>query len=466
MYSFLRKCMIITVLTLYVLWSTLIMTSAAQSNYHIGDLNGKYKTQGRTQVLNDGICLEWSMSGIEFQADCVGDISIIVDDVDFSWNNPINMPTENRGKDTGGLYYTVIIDGVKQYNNERLPIENSVETWKSNTEYPFHITKSQKTEFVIARNLSKGVHTISIYKQDEASDGKFSIKSISLNGEILPAPTQKKLYVEFVGDSITSGHGNLVIGGDVDAPLYKDVTRGWPFLTADKLKADWSVIATSGITTTSMSYQYQFFDVALKNKYEFKKEPDVIVVGLGTNDIWTKGEKTDIEIQQAFIQLLTVIRNKNPNSKIIWIYGMMIPSANKFIINAVKNMGGAEKGCYSLKLPKDLGGGGKHPGLSAQLQYADIVADYIDDILNSENTLLELNEFESGGNEILNSNNDSRENIDESNSVRTGEIDNNSVLNDNTGKVVINRKTFVLTVSIMFVGLIVLGITLLVLIKK
>ncbi|MEE1046994.1 MAG: hypothetical protein U0M60_06170, partial [Clostridia bacterium] len=101
----------------------------------------------------------------------------------------------------------MVIDGKMQYESKRIPSNNNGTDWKSNLEYPFHITKAEKTEFVIAKNLQKGVHTISIYKQDEASDGNFKIKSISLNGKILPAISQKSKYIEFVGDSITAGHG-------------------------------------------------------------------------------------------------------------------------------------------------------------------------------------------------------------------------------------------------------------------
>jgi len=383
------------------------MTSTPQSNYPVANLDGKYNTQGRTQILNDGVCLEWSMSGIEFQADCSGDVSIIVDDVSFSWNNPINMSTENRGKDTGGLYFTVVIDGVVQYENKRIPTENNGASWKSNAEYPFYIEKEQKTEFFIARNLNKGIHTFSIYKQDEASDGKFCIKSISLSGDMLPAPVRNNLFIEFIGDSITSGHGNLVKNCEVDAPLYKDATRGWAYLTAKNLKADWSVIATSGITVPSMIYQYQFRDISLKNKYAFLKKPDVIVVGLGTNDIWTREDKTDIEIQEGFTQLLKLIRNRNPNSKIIWIYGMMTPSANELIKNAIMDIGGEGKGYYTLQLPKDLSGGAKHPGLSIQSQYANIITDYIDEILNFNNILSESTTSEGNENVVLNSNKES-----------------------------------------------------------
>ena len=72
---------IITLCVIFILESSEIMIAAAQSEYLISSLNGKYKTQGRTQVSDDGVCLEWSASGIEFQAECSGDVSITVDDV-------------------------------------------------------------------------------------------------------------------------------------------------------------------------------------------------------------------------------------------------------------------------------------------------------------------------------------------------------------------------------------------------
>ncbi len=181
-----------------------------------------------------------------------------------------------------------------------------------------------------------------------------------------------------------------------DAPLYKDATRGWAYLTAKELQADWSVIATSGITATkgigwagadtkSMYDQYLYTDYYyFQNQYSFARQPDVIVVGLGTNDMWTYASSgaTFETVQKGFVDLLKELREKNPRSKILWLHGMMLSSADSMVKKAVKEMGGAEKGFYSLVLPLNTDGGNGHPGLKIQSEYAGYVSSYIKRICN------------------------------------------------------------------------------------
>ena len=48
--------------------------SAVMTVYNITDLSGKYKTQGRTTLKDDLLLLDWSASGIEFTAECSGEV--------------------------------------------------------------------------------------------------------------------------------------------------------------------------------------------------------------------------------------------------------------------------------------------------------------------------------------------------------------------------------------------------------
>ena len=49
---------------------------SAAKTYPITDLNGKYKTQGRTSILNNVLMVDYSASGIEFSAVCEGNVSV------------------------------------------------------------------------------------------------------------------------------------------------------------------------------------------------------------------------------------------------------------------------------------------------------------------------------------------------------------------------------------------------------
>lgn len=376
---------------------TLLMTicsfsiSAETSVIKISDIEGKYKTQGRTELVDDTLFMDWSASGIEFSANCSGDVSIKVN------TTRIRITSGN----TGGMYFTVVVDGVAQYADLRIPKNNNATYWTSNsTKYPFVITNKGITEFVIAKDLSPGVHNFEIYNQTEANDGAFGIQSISLDGEILTQKDNNELLIEFVGDSITAGYGNISVGGN-GRPLYQDATRGWPYLTAKMLNADWSVIAQSGITASngvgwsvgsvSMQTVYpklRYFSNNITN-YDFKRTADIVVLGLGTNDLWTyqSSGKSLNYLKDEFKEMIKLVRKHNPKAKIIWVYGMMINTANELIIGAVKELGGSNNGIYTLSLPRNVEGGEGHPGLSAQQIYANSLSSFIKDVLN--NTVVE-----------------------------------------------------------------------------
>ena len=354
-----------------------VNTFAAENTYPITQLSGKYKTQGRTTVKDGMLLLDWSASGIEFTARCSGEVKVTL--------NGIRM----LSGDTGGIYFTVIVDGVKQYEDLRAPEDRNAENWKSNSlNYPFHITQKGEITFTIAKDLDYKEHTFEIYKQGEAIYDVMGIKSITLDGEILDAPKNNDLYIEVLGDSISAVASNLSSGDDGSGVLYQDATQGWPYMTARALNADWSVIARSGImasetaNNTSMQTAYtlqRFFTDDNTTPYNFEREPDIIIVCLGTNDMY---HASAAEREKGIPDMLNLLREKNPNAKIVWIYGMMTQGANALISSTIENAGGWRKGYYGLLLEQcDLG----HPKMEYQRLYTKEITKFLKNtVLNPE----------------------------------------------------------------------------------
>ena len=374
-----------------------ITVFADSTTYTISQMEGKYKTQGRTEVKDGMLLIDYSASGIVFKANCSGTVS-----VDMTATR-----VASKGG-TGGIYFTVIVDGVAQYADMRIPEDNNADNWLSNsTGYPFYMSDVGDYTFEIATNLAEGEHTFEIYSQTQANKGAFGISSITLDGTLLDAPADNDLYIEVVGDSIAAGHGNISNGGaSGEYSLYTDATRGWGYLTAKALGADWSVIAQSGICATpglswsgsgsgapSMQDVYPFTRYYSDNstEYTFDRQADIILVCLGTNDVWLYQDEsrgytlTDDDLKAGFKGTLEMIRENNPDAKIVWLYGMLTSAADDIIKSAVSEMGGAEDGYYSLKLPYNGSGGSGHPGLTAQTEYANTITSFIKkDILGEE----------------------------------------------------------------------------------
>lgn len=359
------------------------------TTYLITEIEGKYKTQGRTTVIDGVLKLDWTAAGLEWNAYCEGDVYITVCS---ETSNP--------------MYFSSFVDGVMQYEDMRIPEDIGAAFTTNSTGYPYYIDKVGFSTFKIAENLPAGNHTFEIYRQSQAGHGEFGVYSITMDGDFGTAPAKNDLYIEFIGDSITAGQGMLTSEPSYSAVHHEDATRGWAFLTAKTLGADWSVVAQSGVCAidglsyspgpvVSMREKYpmlRYLQGDTETEYDFARQPDVVVIGLGTNDMncWNREHCAidQSELKPGFKKMFDLVREKNPNAKIVWIYGMMTGSYKTYVQEIMEEAGGAEAGFYTLQLPHDNKGGQGHPTLASQSVYAEAVSNFISEITAEEQGIL------------------------------------------------------------------------------
>lgn len=181
------------------------------STYKISDCKDKFKIIGKSSDVADGITCDWSASGISFKAECQGEVSV----------------TLNASPQT---YFTVYVDGVRQDN--RFSASSGTQTLE------------------LAKDLSDGSHLVTLLKQTENSKSNCILKSVTLAGTLENGLEDSRLFLEFYGDSITFGYGNLANTVNVSDPgsaLWQDGTASYAFRTAEALNADWSMVSISGI---------------------------------------------------------------------------------------------------------------------------------------------------------------------------------------------------------------------------
>ena len=355
----------------------------ADITYKISDIDGKYKTQGRTTVIDGTLMLDHSASGIEFSAKCKGAVAVT-----------FNTEYLNSTDENGGCYFTVIIDGEEKSRNL------------------CHITEVGTRTILLETDLKYGMHTFEIYRQTELAKATIGIKSIILDGKLLNAEKSGNLHIEFLGDSVTAGSGVL---GDssierkfASTPKYQDATKGFAYLTAKKMDADFSVIAQSGIgvsvghsTDTMLGiYPKLRYGKDSGSEYDFSRKADVVVVALGSNDISTyeANNKTLEQVKQGYIDLLELVKAKNPNAAIVWVYNMMDNNANSLISQVIEEKGGQASGYYALKLTRNNSGVNSHPYYTAQAVMADELAEFIKQNVFWDNKVANFGEFK--GNSI------------------------------------------------------------------
>lgn len=330
----------------------------------IKDAKDYIKTQGRTVLKDGALWLDYSASGIEFSANCEGKVAL----------NLVVNSIKNTDATYGGIYFTVLVDGVQVDRAE------------------CRITETGNVELVLAENLPAGNHTFEVYRQTEHRGAEVGISSITINGDFNAKPENNRLYIEFIGDSISTGYGALGVAGNeqADSPLWQDATAAYPYLTAKALGADFSDVAYSGLGckygysgSLSMQtvYTAQRYQYDQATQYNFSaRQPDVVVIALGTNDI---ANQEDAALREAgYQEMLDLVREKNPDAKIVWIAGMMKNDDNEMIEALIESNGGAAEGLYYLGLTTNTAGAGWHPSAAGQQAFADdLVAFLNSDVL-------------------------------------------------------------------------------------
>ena len=165
----------------------------------------------------------------------------------------------------------------------------------------FQAAKGRATR-VVASGLATGSHTLELTREIEASYGVSQFFGVSQATLLAPPPSPGRL-IEFVGDSITAGYGNLGsephpdYGNPSPCPFSFDTESAYMSygaVAARALAADASIVAMSGWgvyrsrTGNSNDVLPKVYANALGTTgapaWDFRTKPHVVVINLGTND--------------------------------------------------------------------------------------------------------------------------------------------------------------------------------------
>lgn len=206
-----------------------------------------------------------------------------------------------------------------------------------------------ETVVTVVTPREKDSHVIRVIKLSEAAMSTCGIKAIETDGEMVPTEPKDK-FIEFIGDSITCGYG--VDDEDRDhhfATGTEDVTRAYAYKTAKLLDADYSMVSFSGYGIVSgytaagekMGHQlvpdyYEKFGFSYGTymgeykpqniAWEFsKRQPDLVVINLGTNDMSYVLDKEDRreEYITGYLNFLKTVRKHNPDARLLCVLGLM-----------------------------------------------------------------------------------------------------------------------------------------------
>lgn len=247
-----------------------------------------------------------------------------------------------------------------------------------------------RTTLTLAKDLSLGEHTLKIHKGTDNKKEVFYIHSVSYTGTLKKAAASP-YRIEFLGDSITAGSG--VFFGDCGYGS----TQSWfvyANMVSDAFGADHYSVANGGwrFTSTynpSTSIATIYDDVSMHDSelgaYDFGWEPQLIVINLGTNDsIAYRKDKVNYT-QDSFAEnikiMLDLVREKNPDAEIIWIYGSMLTENEAWIKAPVEEYAKTDSKVHYVSVRGNTKGRGDHPDFDGHTDVYVTLTQAISDIM-------------------------------------------------------------------------------------
>lgn len=351
------------------------MTSVELKEENFKELGRTYYDEGKIFCALSGTGVGFSFTGTECSVTIQGDSA-----------------SSNSGSEDAHARIGIYVNGERVIDDM---IDHSTENYE--------VFKSESEETV----------EVKIVKLSEAPHSTYAISDISIKGKDLKPLEDKEKLIEFVGDSITCGYG--VDDEDKNhnfSTKTEDFTKAYAYKTAEKLDADYSMVSFSGygiisgysdgenkVEQQQVPKYYTKLGYTWSNNPEFspasidwdfsKRQPDVIVINLGTNDdSYCKGQAERCEeYQSTYVEFLKTVRENNPDSEIIASLGTMGQALCPYVEAAVKQYSeetGDEKIHYLMfdqQNPRDGLAADWHPTEKTHTKSAEKLSETIKEIM-------------------------------------------------------------------------------------
>lgn len=254
----------------------------------------------------------------------------------------------------------------------------------------------------VAVGLPDGVHTVTIYRRDEAGKGVNTFRGFLLDsGKSLVAPEARPLRkVGFIGDSFTCGYGNEAPYGGSFSYATENADLTYAARMARHYNADCMMIAWSGkgmvrnygaagqTSPDPLPYYYsRICGTVAADNYAFAWQPDVVVVALGINDFSTSPNPTPAQYCGGYSNFVRTIRGHYPNADILCTYlSSMAGVASGYIQSVVNSLDDPKvhfaRVIYTLAAPADLGAAG-HPNALGHTKIANALIPVFNSLLGT-----------------------------------------------------------------------------------
>jgi hypothetical protein len=330
-----------------------------KNTFELLKFKDKIRPLGRYQILSDGIGCDHCATGIELCFEGVGEITL-------------SLYTTVEKEHCDSAYFTVYLDGERMQKRLEAPAGEHTVT--------------------VVELCERGKHILKLVKQCESNYNLCTLRSISLDGDLLSPPPQRDKYIEYIGDSLSCGMGNLGKSG-VENPqtsLWEDVTQGYTYRSAEMLSADCSIISESGIGLAGSWFDplFDFYSAwSYKRdkdvKYDFARIPDLVVINLVTNDYYLNCDLKICSVEEVIEKtkelILFVRKAYGKDIPIVWV-GRFMYLGERYINavdTAIAELSGEDAAIYRLDVPTSKGGAHGHPDIAGHTVASDMLVEFI-----------------------------------------------------------------------------------------
>jgi lysophospholipase L1-like esterase len=198
------------------------------------------------------------------------------------------------------------------------------------------------TSFSTPPGLRHGNHTVVLRRRSETLLGTITIGNVTTDGTF-ETDVYSDRKIEFIGDSITVGYGLDGVLPCVNTAALEDNPKTYAALAADAVRADYDIVAWSGIgltrnyvsptpdTSDIMPQRYtRYGALDPLNSYTFptSRTPDAVVINLGTNDFgYQAGVRNPIvpsEYTAAMVNFVKKIKSHYPKAAFFLLTSPML----------------------------------------------------------------------------------------------------------------------------------------------
>lgn len=252
--------------------------------------------------------------------------------------------------------------------------------------------------------LGSGTHRLRIDVASESQGGPTTFGGFLERSGSRSAPLHhRSREIEFIGDSHTVGYGNTSPKRECSEDQVwatTDTSQGIAKRTAKRYDADYQVNAISGRgivrnyngssgDTLPQMYGYTLFDKK-QPVHDPNWHPEVIVVGLGTNDFstplnagerWKSRNELRADFEATYVRFLEQLRSRNTHAYIIlWATDLAngeIASESSKVVDRFHQAGDTRVG-FVLVRGLEFTACNYHPSLADDQAIANAITGYID----------------------------------------------------------------------------------------